>query len=113
MVYKDANGQTYAGADGQLMTVKRTKWELVCNNVEFLGKNPNSNAYAPVAAGTVVQPVAAVAAVAAPVAAAAPAAVVNPATMFVQAPTVAAVAAPVVAAGPETVAGTFVPPVGV
>ena len=99
MIYKDANGQTYAGTNGQLMTTKRTKWELVCYNVEFLGKNPNSNAYA--APGTVVQPAAAVAVVAAPVAA--------PATTFVQpAPAAAPLVAPVVAAGPAAVAGTFV-----
>ena len=90
IVYKDANGQTYAGADGQLLTEKRTKWELTCSNVEFLGKNPNANAYGAPAVGTVVQPVAAVAQ-----------------------PLAAPVAAPagtplVVAAAPETVATTFV-----
>ena len=93
VVYKDANGQTYAGANGQLLQEKRTKWELICSNVEFLGKNPNSNAYA--APGTVVQPAAAVAAVPA----------TAPATTFVQpAPAVA----PVVVADPNTVAATFV-----
>ncbi len=95
VVYKDANGQSYGGADGQLLKEKRTKWELVCSNVEFLGKNPNSNAYA--APGTVVQPAAAVAAVAVP------------AATFVQPAAVAApVAAPVVVADPNVVANTFV-----
>jgi len=98
MAYKDVNGQTYVGGDGLPLQVKRTKWELVCSNVEFLGKNPNSNAYA--APGTVVQPAAAVA-VAAPVAV--------PAATFVQpAPAAAPLVAPVVAAGPAAVAGTFV-----
>lgn len=90
----DGNGQPVMLSDGTQLMVKKYTTEIVASNVQFLGKNPNSNAYP---AGTAVQ--------------AAPAAA--PAT-FVVAPAAApavAPAAPVVAADANAVQGTFVQPI--
>lgn len=90
----NADGSPIMLSTGQQLMVRKFTTEIVASNVQFLGKNPNSQAYP---AGSVVQAVGAVAPPAAPV--------------FIVAPPAQSAVAPVVAANPQTVAGTFVQPI--
>jgi single-strand DNA-binding protein len=106
---KDANNQPIMMTNGQPLMVQKYATEIVAFNVQFLGKNPNANAYPQ--ANVAVNPAGVVAPAGAPVVAApgyvapagapvAAAPAVNPAATFVTAP-----AAPV--------ASDMTPPAGV
>jgi len=97
----NADGSPIMLSTGQQLMVRKFTTEIVANNVQFLGKNPNSRAYP---AGTAVQAVGAVAPAASIVAPAA-------APVFIVAPPAQSAVAPVVDANPQTVAGTFVQPI--
>lgn len=104
---KDANGQPVMMTNGQPLMVQKYATEIVAFNIQFLGKNPNANAYpqANVAVNPAGAPVVAAPGYVAP--AAAPG-TVNPANTFVTAPA-AAPAAPATTVAPVNTT----PPAGV